>query len=137
MKIIAVLLLLGMVAMGVFFSISSYAQAFDPGAASGAGVGSIDESGLTVGVGTTGGATSVTADTLVATLMRLVNWFAWFIGLASVVIGLYAGFLFITARGEAAQLKTARQTLLWAVIGIAIAMVAFSIVTLTKTFLNL
>lgn len=83
------------------------------------------------------GVGSVNADALVGAIMRLVNWFAWFIGVASVAIGLYAGFLFITARGEPAQIKTARGTLVWVVVGVAVAMVAFSIIILTKTFLNL
>lgn len=67
----------------------------------------------------------------------LINWFSWFIALVSVVMGLYAGFLFITARGEAAQLKTARGTLLWAVIGIAVAVLAFSIIAITKSIFTL
>lgn len=67
----------------------------------------------------------------------VVNWFSWGIALVSVVMGLYAGFLFITARGEAAQLKTARATLLWAVIGVAVAVLAFSIIAITKAIFTL
>lgn len=69
-----------------------------------------------------------------ATIINLVNWFAWFISLVSVVMGLYAGFLFITARGETAQLSTARKTLMYAIIGIAVAVFSFSIITVTKLF---
>lgn len=67
----------------------------------------------------------------------LVNWFSWGVALVSVVMGLYAGFLFITARGEPAQLKTARGTLLWAIIGVAVAVLAFSIITITKSIFTL
>lgn len=71
---------------------------------------------------------------LPVTIMQLVSWFAWFISLVSVVMGLYSGFLFITARGEAAQLSTARKTLMYAIIGIAVAVFSFSIITVTKMF---
>src|SRR3989344_9433606 len=52
-------------------------------------------------------------DSLVNTIMGLVNWFAWFVGLAAVVMGLYAGILFITAGGDAAKVTTARNILLY------------------------
>ena len=74
----------------------------------------------------------------IATIITdVVNWFSWIVALASVVMGLYAGFLFITARGEPAQLKTARGTLLWAVIGVAVAVLAFSIIAITKAIFTL
>jgi len=82
-------------------------------------------------------ATNYTADAIATKIINLVNWFSWGIALVSVVMGLYAGFLFITARGEPAQLKTARQTLVWAVIGIAVAVLAFSIITITKSIFTL
>lgn len=98
-------------------------------------IGEIDTSGISVGAGTVSNV--IIADSLVTTITTLVNWFAWFVSLASVVMGLYAGFLFITARGEASQISTARQTLVWAVIGIAVAVISFSIIILTKTTLDL
>jgi len=52
-------------------------------------------------------------------------------------MGLYAGFLFITARGEPAQLQTAKKILLYAIIGIAVAILAFSIITISKAILGL
>lgn len=76
--------------------------------------------------------TNYTSTSIAKKITDLVNWFSWGVALVAVVMGLYAGFLFITARGEAAQLKTARGTLLWAVIGIAVAVLAFSIIAITK-----
>lgn len=101
-------------------------------------IGMIDQLGGNVGKGSfTVGDYAVDAGSLVEIITTLVNWFAWFIALASVIMGLYAGFLFITARGEASQISTARQTLLWAVIGIAVAVLSFSIILLTTTILDL
>lgn len=95
-------------------------------------IGTIDPGGVAVGIGDPVSG-SIDADTLVTKITTLINWFAWFVALVSVVMGLYAGFLFITARGETSQLTTARQTLVWAVIGIAVAVISFSIILLTKT----
>ena len=80
---------------------------------------------------------AVNSDWVADTITRIVNWFAWFIAVVSVVMGLYSGFLFITARGNTAQLETARQILIYAVIGIVVAIISFSIITITKTFIGL
>ncbi len=100
-------------------------------------IGKISDVGAGVGEVNISTGAVLNADTLVTIITTLVNWFAWVIALASVVMGLYAGFLFITARGEASQISTARQTLLWAVIGIAVAVISFSIIILTKTIFDL
>ena len=79
----------------------------------------------------------VTLDKLVTTVVLVVNWFSWFVGVVAVVMGLYAGFLFMTARGEPATLSSARKTLIWAVVGIAVAILAFGIISITSTILGL
>ena len=76
-----------------------------------------------------------TVDDFVAVLVSIVNWLSWFVGLAAVVMGLYSGFLFITARDDSNQLATARKIMLYSIIGIAVAIVSFSLVTITKTFI--
>ncbi|OHA87307.1 MAG: hypothetical protein A3A90_01365 [Candidatus Zambryskibacteria bacterium RIFCSPLOWO2_01_FULL_35_19] len=45
----------------------------------------------------------------------------------AVVMVMYAGFLFVTARGDAAQITKAKDALLWAVIGAAILLGAWII----------
>ncbi len=75
--------------------------------------------------------------TLVSKIMDLVNWFAWFVGLAAVVMGLYAGILFITAAGDSGKIEQARSILLYAVIGIAVAVLAFSLVAISKSIFTL
>jgi len=96
-------------------------------------IGGLPADGTRVGGG--GFNDEINADGLVEILMRVINWFAWFIAVASVIMGLYSGMLFITARGNTAQLETARQILIYAVIGIIVAIISFSIVTITKTFI--
>ena len=76
-------------------------------------------------------------DQLIGSIARVVNWFSWFIAVVAVAMGLYAAFLYITARGDAKQVADAHKTLVYAIMGIAVAILAFSIVTITKTFLNI
>src|SRR3989344_7215524 len=71
--------------------------------------------------------------TLVNTIMGLINWIAWIVGLAAVVMGLYAGILFITAGGDSANVVTARNILLYAIVGIAVAILAFSLVAISQS----
>jgi len=81
--------------------------------------------------------TITSTETLVLSIMGLVNWFAWFVGLAAVVMGLYAGILFITAGGDAAKVTTARNILLYAIVGIAVAILAFSLVAISEAIFGL
>ena len=76
-------------------------------------------------------------ETLVGSIMGLVNWFAWFVGLMAVLAGLYAGVLFITAGGNAETVTKARNTLLYAIVGIAVAILAFSLVAISKNIFSL
>jgi len=54
-----------------------------------------------------------------------------FIGLAVIMI-IVAGVLFLTAGGAAEKIATARQALIWGVVGIAIGVLAFSITYIVK-----
>lgn len=83
------------------------------------------------------GKAGFTLERLVSTITRVVNWFSWFIAVVAVAMGLYSAFLYITARGNANQVADAHKTLVYAIIGIAVAILAFSIVTITRTFLDL
>ena len=111
------------------FSFASVAFAQIPGQA-------ITPSGLTADTLGTSGSVTDTAS-LVQKIMDLVNWFAWFVGLAAVVMGLYAGVLFITAAGDSAKIETARSILLYAIVGIAVAVLAFSLVAISKSIFAL
>src|SRR3972149_6916025 len=78
---------------------------------------------------------SVSMVSIVPVVMQLVNWFAWFVGVMAVVMGLYSGFLFITARDDANRLTDAKKTLFFTVIGIAVAVVSFSLVAIVKSLM--
>jgi len=76
-------------------------------------------------------------DQLIGSITRVVNWFSWFIAVVAVAMGLYAAFLYLTARGDAKQVADAHKTLIYAMIGIVVAILAFSIVIITRTFIGL
>lgn len=48
----------------------------------------------------------------------------------------YAGFLFVTARGNEDQLKTAKRTLLWTIIGVALILGAWAIARAIRAFIT-
>ena len=76
-------------------------------------------------------------DQLIGSIARVVNWFSWFIAVVAVAMGLYAAFLYLTARGDSKQVADAHKTLVYAMIGIVVAILAFSIVIITRTFIGL
>jgi len=92
--------------------------------------GGIDANAL----GVQGTVTSTT--TLVSTILGLINWVAWFVALVAVVFGLYAGLLFISAGGDDSKISKAKSILIYAVIGIAVAILAFSIVAISRSIVN-
>jgi hypothetical protein len=61
------------------------------------------------------------------TLNGILKWVYTIVLVLSVVMGLYAAFLYVTAGGEQAKVKKASGVLMYAVIGIVIAVLAFSI----------
>ena len=89
-----------------------------------------------IGMGPVGGPV-YTTDTFVISLLGLVNWFSWFIGLAAVVMGLYSGFLFITGGDNTTQIASARKVMLYAIIGIAVTIISFGLIAISKSILGL
>ena len=81
-------------------------------------------------IGTVG---AQTGQDIVDLIMALVNWFAWIVGLAAVVMGLYAGFLFITAGGDEKKVGSAKSILIYSVIGIIVAILSFGIISVVRS----
>jgi len=100
------------------------------------GLGTIDATGATPGASTGTGTISSTTE-LVGLILGLVNWFAWFVALAAVLFGLYAGVLFITAGGDDEKITKAKNILLYAIVGIVVAILAFSIVNISRSIAGL
>lgn len=59
---------------------------------------------------------------------RLINVFLFAIGALAVIMIIHSGFKYTTSRGDAEGVKSAKNTLLYAVIGLIVASMAFAIV---------
>ena len=67
---------------------------------------------------------------IVQVVNSIAQWFGIIVFITSVAAFLYAAFLFLTNAGETEKLTTARQVLIYAVIGTAIALLATNAVTI-------
>src|SRR3989344_4961049 len=81
--------------------------------------------------------TEASTTSIVKTIANLINWFAWFVSITSVAMGLYAGLLYLTARGDSSQVLKATKVFSFTIIGIAVAVVSFSIIILAKAFFGI
>lgn len=59
---------------------------------------------------------------------NVISWILWFLGALAVVFVIYGGILYITSGGDAEKTKKARDTLLYAIIGVIIIILAIAIV---------
>ena len=73
-------------------------------------------------------------DAFLGLLNRIAFTFSAFIFAIAIIMVLVAAFQFLTAGGDAAKATTARGTLVWAVIGLAVALLAFSVPSIVVSF---
>ncbi len=57
-------------------------------------------------------------------MSTVIDVFSWVVGVLAVIFAIFAGFLYVTSGGEQSKIKTAKDTLLYVVIGLVV--VAFS-----------
>lgn len=85
----------------------------------GAGTGNVCTGGAGVGVGR-----------LVATAVSILSWV---VGVISVIMVLVGGLKFITANGDSSKITSARSTIIYALIGIAVAVSAQILINFVVT----
>jgi len=73
--------------------------------------------------------------TFLATLTNIINWFSWLLAILSVAVGLYAGFLYMTSSGDPQKVVTANRVLVYAVVGVVVAILAFSVISIVEGFI--
>ena len=79
------------------------------------------------------------ADNIIVTVINnLINIVVWplFIGLV-VITFIYAGIMYLTARGEPGQISKANQAVIWGVIGVFVGLIAFFITNIVMVILGL
>jgi hypothetical protein len=72
---------------------------------------------------------STTTDTSVSTVIKnVINTLLYLLGAAAVIVIVIAGILYVTSGGETAGVTRAKNMLLYAVVGLVIALLAYAIV---------
>lgn len=65
---------------------------------------------------------------LMKTLNTIINVVLGVLGLLAVVVIIYGGFMYTTSAGDASKIKKAKDTIMYGVIGLVIALLAYAIV---------
>ncbi len=68
-------------------------------------------------------------DPLADLLSRIVKALLGFIGVASLVVFIYSGFMFLFSAGNTDRVKKAKDTMVYAVIGVFVAMASYAILS--------
>lgn len=61
---------------------------------------------------------------------KIIFWLYFILGIGAVIMVVYGGYVYMTARGNDAQTKKAKTILLYTVAGLAVAIIATAIVTI-------
>lgn len=70
-------------------------------------------------------------------LITKVGDFLWkIVGLVALILFVIAGIMFMTAMGDPAKIATARNFVLWGVVGIIVAILAYSIVAIVTNIVG-
>jgi len=68
-----------------------------------------------------------------AVLCSVTNWMIYILVAVSILYIVYAAFLYATGGDDAEKISSARKTITWAAVGIAVALLAMSVPTLVQT----
>ncbi len=73
---------------------------------------------------------------LVYTLETLANWLLAIIGIVAVIMILYGAFLYIVAAGDEDKVKKAKNVIIYGLVGVVVAILAFAIVSFVASLLD-
>ena len=63
-------------------------------------------------------------------IKTVVNVLLWAVGILSVIMIIFSGFRYITSSGDASKTKSAQSTLIYSVVGLIVAIMAWAIVNM-------
>ena len=72
---------------------------------------------------------------LMDTIKNVINILIYIIGFIAVVVIIFGGFTYATSAGDAGKVKKAKDTIMYGVIGLVVAILAFAIVNFVLTSL--
>lgn len=139
-KIIVVSLILTIPVLGIGLSSGSvYASPTQTGAGSNvanslcSGIGGASGNGAAVSDGSCTTSNPNNKNTLEAIAAQVVSIFSYIVGAASVVMIIYGGFRYVTSGGDSGRVGNAKNTLIYAIIGLVIVALAQVIVHFVLT----
>ncbi|MDO4889144.1 MAG: pilin [Candidatus Saccharibacteria bacterium] len=71
---------------------------------------------------------NVNGGNLFQTIQTIINWILAVLGVVAVIMVIIGGFTYMTSQGDPGKTKKARDTILYGIIGLVIALLAFAIV---------
>lgn len=72
---------------------------------------------------------------ITAAINRIINFIWPIFGAVAVIMFIIAGYLYLTARGDPTKISLAHKTVMWGIIGVAVAMFASTIPWIINTLL--
>ncbi len=72
----------------------------------------------------------------ISLIEKAANWLLYVVIALAVIFIIYAGFLYLTSGGDEKKTETAKKYIIYAIIGIAIALLARGIVLLVRNFVG-
>ena len=71
--------------------------------------------------------------TVTVLFTRIANVLTFLVGSISIIMIIYGGLRYVISRGDASQVKAAKDTILYAVAGVVVAIVAYAIIKFVTT----
>ncbi|MDP2966924.1 MAG: pilin [bacterium] len=69
----------------------------------------------------------------VAAIENIITWLIWIVAIVAALFIVFAAFTFITAGGDPEKINTARNQVMYALIGVVVALLAWGLVALVRT----
>jgi hypothetical protein len=90
-------------------------------------------SSIITGAGQACGSSCNTASTIPGTIKTIGNVLVFLVGSISVIMIIIGGFRYVTSGGDSKAVSAAKDTILYAIIGVVVAIVAYAIVQFVAT----
>ena len=94
----------------------------------------VDE--INKGIDAIGGSSSTATLQVDEIVLAVVNWLLFAVGVISVVMLIVGGIKYATSAGDSNKVTSAKNTIMYAIIGLAVAVLAFAIVGFVTNTLN-
>ena len=82
------------------------------------------------------GKDSLTAEEIVSIIKKITGWMQGIFFLLATIFILYAAFTYLTSGGDEEKTKKAKSTIVFAIIAVAVALLATAVTPLVQTFLG-